>query len=70
MRIFPKIITFEKRVVALLDDALEGSVKGIIIFFNELGRLVANSSGKVTDQKSFVIANFPVVPQFRFSWQR
>ena len=57
-------VTFQEWVVTILNDTLERSMKGVIILLDKLGRLIANSSGEVPDEKSLVVANFAMIAQF------
>ena len=61
--------TFEERIATVLDNAFKGCMQSIIVLFNEFRCLVAHCSSKVTNKEAFVIANFSMISQFRFSWK-
>ena len=62
--------TFQERVDTILNDTFERSVKGVIVLLNKLGCLIANSSGKMSNEESFIVADLAMVTQFGFARQR
>ena len=61
--------TFEERIATFLDDALERGVQGVVILLNELGGLVADSSGKVAHQEALIVTNLSVFTELGFARQ-
>ena len=45
-------------------------MQGVVVLLDELGGLVANSSGEVPDEEPVVVPDFSVILQLRFSRQR
>ena len=52
-----------------MDDALERGVQGVVILLNELGGLVADSSGKVAHQEALIVTNLSVFTELGFARQ-
>jgi hypothetical protein len=44
-------------------------MKGVVVLLDEVGSLIANGSGKVSNEKAVVVADLAVVLQLRLSRQ-
>lgn len=61
--------TFHVEIAALKYHAFERSVQCVVILLYKLVRLVANSSGKVSDEEPFIVADLAMIPQLGLAWQ-